>query len=81
MQYRLKVEIEYLIALSNEKKIHELPMFSNRQLMNLRTIYENFDINDAKKIKSIEKTTNHDVKAIEYFINSKVVRQANNTTE
>ena len=72
MQYRLKVEIEYLIALSNEKKIHELPMFSNRQLMNLRTIYENFDINDAKKIKSIEKTTNHDVKAIEYFINSKL---------
>ena len=72
MQYRLKVEIEYLIALSNEKKIHELPMFSNRQLMNLRTIYENFDINDAKKIKSIEKRTNHDVKAIEYFINSKL---------
>ena len=47
MRYRLKIEIEYLIAISNERTIYELPLFSKRQLKQLRNIYEKFDNNDA----------------------------------
>ena len=72
MHYRLKIEIEYLIALSNEKTIYELPQFSKRQLKRLRNIYEKFNVNDAQKIKIIERQTNHDVKAVEYFIHDKI---------
>ena len=72
MRYRLKIEIEYLIAISNERTIYELPLFSKRQLKQLRNIYEKFDNSDAQKIKTIEAQTNHDVKAVEYFIHSKV---------
>ena len=71
MRYRLKIEIEYLIAISNEKTIYELPLFSKRQLKRLRNIYQKFDSSDAQKIKIIEAQTNHDVKAVEYFIHSK----------
>lgn len=72
MRYRLKIEIEYLIAISNEKTIYELPLFSKRQLKRLRNIYQKFDNGDAQKIKIIEAQTNHDVKAVEYFIHSKI---------
>lgn len=72
MRYRLKIEIEYLIAISNEKTIYELPLFSKRQLKRLRNIYQKFDSSDAQKIKIIEAQTNHDVKAVEYFIHSKI---------
>ena len=72
MRYRLIIEIEYLIAISNEKTIYELPHFSSRQIKRLRNIYEKFDNKDAQKIKTIEAKTNHDVKAVEYFINSKI---------
>ena len=72
MRYRLKIEIEYLIAISNEKTIYELPLFSKRQLKRLRNIYQKFDSGDAQKIKIIEAQTNHDVKAVEYFIHSKI---------
>ena len=72
MRYRLKIEIEYLISISNERTIYELPLFSKRQLKQLRNIYEKFDKSDAQKIKTIETQTNHDVKAVEYFIHSKV---------
>lgn len=72
MRYRLKIEIEYLIALGNENLIKDLPKFSKNQETRLRKVYKNFDIEGAKKIKSIEKITNHDVKAIEYYIQSKV---------
>ena len=72
MRYRLKVEIEYLIALSNEKTINELPEFSENEQNRFRKIYQNFNKAAAKKIKEIETTTNHDVKSIEYYIHSKV---------
>lgn len=72
MRYRLKVEIEYLIALGNEKGIKELPLFSKDEQTRLRNIYEIFDVADAEEIKEIEVTTNHDVKAVEYFIQGKV---------
>ena len=70
--YRIKVEIEYLIALGNEKGIKELSPFSKDEQIRLRKIYENFDSDGSEKVKEIEATTNHDVKAVEYFIQSKV---------
>ena len=72
MRYRLKVEIEYLIALGNEKEVKELFPFSNTEQVRLRIIYENFNSADAEKVKDIEVITNHDVKAIEYFIQGKL---------
>ena len=71
MRYRLKVEIEYLIALGNEKRIKELPRFSKDEQLRLQKIYENFNSADAEKVKEIETTTNHDVKAVEYYIQGK----------
>lgn len=72
MRYRLKVEIEYLIALGNEKRVQELAPFSNKEQVHLKKIYKNFNAADAEKVKEIEFTTNHDVKAVEYYIQSKV---------
>ena len=72
MRYRLKVEIEYLIALGNEKRVQELAPFSNKEQVRLKKIYKNFNSADAENVKEIEFTTNHDVKAIEYYIQSKV---------
>ena len=71
MGYRLKVEIEYLITLGNEKAIKDLPSFSKDERARLRKIYQNFNLVSAEKVKEIEATTNHDVKAIEYYIQSK----------
>ena len=71
MRYRLKVEIEYLIALGNEKSIKDLPPFSKNDQTRLRKIYHNFNTACAEKVKKIESTTNHDVKAIEYYIQGK----------
>lgn len=72
MGYRLKVEIEYLIALGNDKSIKDLPTFSKIEQSRLRKIYQNFNSIDAEKIREFEATTNHDVKAIEYYIQGKV---------
>ena len=71
IKYRLKIEIEYLIALSKEKGIKELPTLKKQEQSRLRKIYLNFNSSVANNIKTIEKTTNHDVKAIEYYIQSK----------
>ena len=72
MGYRLKIEIEYLIVLGNEKAIKDLQSFSKDEQSRLRKIYQNFNISGAEKVKEIEANTNHDVKAIEYYIQSKV---------
>jgi len=65
--YRVRVEIEYFIALV-ELPLPQLSAFDKSLFKNLRGIYESFSEEDALKIKEIEKTTNHDVKAVEYFI-------------
>ncbi|PKQ68970.1 adenylosuccinate lyase [Raineya orbicola] len=67
MRYRVWVEIEYFIALC-ELNLPQLQSFDKNNFSILRDFYHNFSINDAEKIKNIEKTTNHDVKAVEYFI-------------
>ena len=72
MQYRVTVEVEYLIALGNEKGIKGLKSFTKTEQKKLRNIYRNFGPAAANKTKEIESTTNHDVKAIEYFLQSKL---------
>lgn len=67
IKYRVKVEIEYFIALC-EVPILQLKTITPNLFESLRNIYLNFSEADALKIKDIEKTTNHDVKAVEYFI-------------
>ena len=72
MRYRVMIEIEYLIALSKEKKFDGLPQFTKKQEASYRNIYLKFNSISADKIKKIERQTNHDVKAVEYYIRSKV---------
>jgi adenylosuccinate lyase len=67
IKYRVFVEIEYFIALC-EHPLPQLQNFDKNVVEKLRNIYKNFSEADAESIKVIEKTTNHDVKAVEYFI-------------
>ena len=71
IRYRVKIEVEYFIALSQT----EIPFFKNfpvNKLADLRAIYLNFTEEDANWIKNSEKITNHDVKAVEYFLKDKM---------
>lgn len=68
--FRVYVEIEYFIALTGAH-IPQLSQFDPKHIPALRAIYENFSQADAAEVKAIEKTTNHDVKAVEYFIKNK----------
>jgi len=70
IKYRVHVEIEYFIALC-ELPLPQLQSFEKGLFSNLREIVSNFSIEDAQKIKETEKVTNHDVKAVEYFIKEK----------
>jgi len=70
IRYRLMVEIEYFIALC-DIPLPQLLDFKKDNFKVLRSIYEDFDLTDAEKIKEREKITNHDVKAIEYFLKEK----------
>ena len=70
IKYRIKVEIEYLILLAEH--IPQIDAFSDVDKSKLRSLYEEFSIGDAKRVKSIEKVTNHDVKAVEYFIKENI---------
>ena len=68
MRYRIVVEVEWFIHLCNNVKLAGTRELTPRQVNDLRDLYGNFDLIAAKRIKEIEKTTNHDVKAIEYYI-------------
>ena len=70
IKYRVLVEVEYFIALC-EHPLKQLADFDSNLFESLRAIYTEFSLEDAKAIKQIEKTTNHDVKAVEYFIKDK----------
>ncbi len=72
MHRRVHVEIEWLLALAAEPKIIELPPFGTAQIATLKAIADNFSVSDGERIKAIEATTNHDVKAVEYFIKEKI---------
>ncbi len=70
IRYRILVEIEYFIALC-EIPLEQLKSVDSKLFPQLRAVYQNFTEADAQKIKDIEKVTNHDVKAVEYFIKEK----------
>lgn len=72
IKYRLLVEVRWLEAMSNNPHIPEVPTFSPQSNAALLAIAENFSLDDAKAIKKIERTTNHDVKAVEYFLKEKI---------
>jgi adenylosuccinate lyase len=71
IRYRVKVEIEYFIALC-ELPLPELKNLKKSDYEKLRSYYQNFNNEDANAVKTIESTTNHDVKAVEYFIKDKM---------
>lgn len=68
IRYRVWVEIEYLLLLAD----HQLLNVTEDQRTQLRAIYENFSLNDAEQVKAHERVTNHDVKAVEYFIKDRM---------
>jgi adenylosuccinate lyase len=71
---RLFVELRWLIKLSQEVKIKELEELNADEISWLMNIYDKFDEEDADRVKNIENTTNHDVKAVEYFIKEKLAQ-------
>lgn len=71
IRYRILVEIEYFIGLC-ELPLPQLESFDATKKEDLRAIYQNFSTEDAQKVKQIESITNHDVKAVEYFIKEKM---------
>lgn len=72
LKYRVQVEVRWLQKLASQADILEVPALSELATKHLNQIVENFDEQDALRIKTIEKTTNHDVKAVEYFLKEKV---------
>ena len=71
VRYRVRVEIEYFITLC-ELPLPQLASFDSQLFESLRNIYRDFTPADAQRVKDIEKVTNHDVKAVEYFIKEKI---------
>lgn len=71
MKYRVRIEIEYLLALSQEKALG-LESIPDHKVIALREVYQNFSEADAQSIKETEKTTNHDVKAVEYYVKAQL---------
>jgi len=76
MRYRVLVEVKWLQKLSEHDQIDELQAISDKGLEYLNALIESFSIADAQRIKAIEATTNHDVKAVEYFIKEKFENNA-----
>ncbi|MFT3896291.1 MAG: adenylosuccinate lyase [Thermomonas sp.] len=73
---RVKVEVEWLLALAAEPGIVELEPFSATAIARLRALADGFSLDDAARVKAIEATTNHDVKAVEYLIKEKLANDA-----
>jgi len=74
IRHRVRVELAWLIALAAEPAIAELKPFSRTTVTGLRKLVSNFDERDSKQIKAIEAETNHDVKAIEYWLKARLRR-------
>ena len=68
IRFRVLVEIRWILALSNNPDIEEIPVFSKATQSELGDLIDDFSPSDATRIKEIELTTNHDVKAVEYFL-------------
>ncbi|QOW21128.1 adenylosuccinate lyase [Novilysobacter avium] len=73
---RVRVEVEWLLALANEPAIEELAPFSAEATARLRQLADGLSVDDAARVKEIERTTNHDVKAVEYLIKERLTDDA-----
>ena len=71
IKYRVHIEVKWFIYLSKLNKISGLPKWTGKDEKFLINILEKFNLTDAKIVKKFEKTTKHDVKAVEYFLKSK----------
>ena len=71
IRLRVQVEVRWLLTLSNWTALNEVPAFSPMTRSALETIVDSFSEADAQRVKEIEATTNHDVKAVEYFLKEK----------
>ncbi len=76
IRHRVLVEIRWLRMLADHPDITEVPALSHHAVNLLESIAENFSVEDAQQIKNIERTTNHDVKAVEYFLKEKIAGNA-----
>ncbi|HNQ04213.1 MAG TPA: adenylosuccinate lyase [Thiobacillaceae bacterium] len=76
IRYRVRVEIEWLRALAAEPTIVEVPSFSSATLAELDAVARDFSLRDAEAVKAHEKVTNHDVKAVEYFLKERLAGNA-----
>ncbi|MAY58204.1 MAG: adenylosuccinate lyase, partial [Pseudoalteromonas sp.] len=76
IKYRVTVEVRWLQALAAASEIKEVPAFSDEANALLNAIVDNFCEADAQRVKDIERTTNHDVKAVEYLLKEKVADNA-----
>ncbi len=76
ISHRVTVEVRWLQALADHESIKEVPQFSDEANQTLEDILENFSEDDAQRIKEIERTTNHDVKAVEYYLKEKIADNA-----
>ncbi len=76
IRYRVQVEVEWLIFLAEHPQVEELPDFDDARKSALRDLVEHFTVTDAQAVKDIEKTINHDVKAVEYFLRDKMPASA-----
>ena len=76
VRYRIQVEVAWIKALSNEPGILEVPPFSSETDTQLDNLVANFSVADGEAVKSIETTTNHDVKAVEYWLKQKLADNA-----
>ncbi|MDT8400384.1 MAG: adenylosuccinate lyase [Bacteroidales bacterium] len=70
IKYRIRSEVEYFIALCN-LPLPRLNEFATENFSHLRSLYQDFSVNDARRVKDIESATNHDVKAVEYYLKEK----------
>lgn len=76
-KYRVRIEVEYLIALAS-KELSGIAPLSDEEAYKLRGVYMDFTLQDAESIKNIERTTNHDVKAVEYFVKEQLEKLGRN---
>lgn len=76
MKARVRVELEWLKALAAEPKIAEVPVFSSATIAEIDSVIQSFNLDNAAEVKAIEATTNHDVKAIEYWLKKRFENNA-----
>ncbi len=76
IRHRVLVEVRWLQALARHPQITEVPELSGHALNLLEAMAESFQVEDAQRVKNIERTTNHDVKAVEYFIKERIAGNA-----